>query len=89
MKEDFLTLYNHYYNIDCAGLPHGGPISMQELQAMALSSMLNTLKLAGSDSISAQQVEILIDGLIEQGRQSNMTVYNVAQEKIREHHYEA
>ncbi len=86
---DNLEVYNHYYNIDCAGLSHGGPISIQELQAMALSAMLNTLKLAGSDSISARQVEILIDGLIEQGRQSNMTVYNLPQEKSREHYYEA
>jgi hypothetical protein len=79
MKEDFLNLYNHHYNIQCAGLPHGGPISMQELQAMALSAMLNTLKHAGSDYISAQHVEIIIDGLTEQGKESIVPHIEVAQ----------
>lgn len=69
-KEELLRLYNFHYNLECAGLPHGGPISMQELEAMALSAMLSTLKLAGSDSISAQNVELLIDALNEQGRKT-------------------
>ena len=85
---DLLKLYNHHYNISCAGMAHGGPISMQELEATALSAMLSTLKLAGSDSISAQQVEILIDELYEEGRKT-MPVDDLAQEPTTDPESEA
>lgn len=69
-KEELLRLYNFHYNLECSGLSHGGAISMQELEAMALSAMLSTLKLAGSDSISAQHIELLIEALYEHGRET-------------------
>ena len=39
-----LERYNERYNSECAGLPHGGPVSHEELQAMALECMVYAFK---------------------------------------------
>ena len=39
-----LERYNQFYNDECAALPSGGPISHEELQAMALECMVKAFK---------------------------------------------
>ena len=39
-----LDRYNQLYNLECAAIPSGGPITMEELQAIALESMVKAFK---------------------------------------------
>ena len=39
-----LERYNDFYNLECAALPSGGPISMEEMQATALESLVYAFK---------------------------------------------
>jgi hypothetical protein len=39
-----LERYNQFYNDECASLPSGGPVSMEELQATALESLVYAFK---------------------------------------------
>lgn len=74
-----LELYNHYYNLECMGLAHGGPVSMQEVQAIALSCMVKTLENPATQSINIVEAQELIDALTEQGRESIRTLVELAQ----------
>jgi len=38
-----LARYNHFYNEECSGLPHGTPITPEHMQAMALECMVDAL----------------------------------------------
>ena len=38
-----LARYNHFYNTECAALPHGTPITPEHQQAMALECMVDAL----------------------------------------------
>jgi hypothetical protein len=38
-----LRRYNHFYNEECSGLPHGTPITPEHMQAMALECMIDAL----------------------------------------------
>jgi len=38
-----LARYNHFYNEQCSGMPHGTPITPEHMQAMALECMVDAL----------------------------------------------
>ena len=52
-----LERYNQFYNDECAAIPSGGPVSMEELQALALESMVRAFKRKYRlDPIPAQEI---------------------------------
>ena len=52
-----LERYNQFYNDECAALPSGGPVSHEELQAMALECMVYAFKRKYHlDPIPAQEI---------------------------------
>ena len=62
-----LERYNQFYNDECAALPSGGPISHEELQAMALESMTKAFKRKYHlDPIPAEEILDLALALREQ-----------------------
>jgi hypothetical protein len=69
-----LSRYNDFYNLEVSGLSHGMPTSMEELQAISLRSMLDALITEHMNQeynyIAICDVEDLIDGLYQQGRES-------------------
>jgi hypothetical protein len=66
-----LDRYNQFYNDTCAGLPHGGPISMEELQSLALKSALYAFarKYNMKDSIPVEDLKNLADLIEKQGNE--------------------
>lgn len=54
---DRLELYNVLYNDFCAAMPHGMPASMEELQVVALESMLLTMT-AGAEARNRKSIKI-------------------------------
>jgi hypothetical protein len=42
-SETVLRRYNHFYNEECSGMPHGTPITPEHMQAMALECMVDAL----------------------------------------------
>jgi len=42
-SETVLRRYNHFYNEECSGMPHGTPITPEHMQAMALECMMDAL----------------------------------------------
>ena len=42
-SDTVLARYNHFYNQEVSGLPHGMPISMEQLQAVTLECMVDAL----------------------------------------------
>jgi hypothetical protein len=69
-----LARYNNYYNIECAALAHGTPITPEFQQAMALECMVSALRCQNLNreynEISISDIEDLIEGLYNQGRES-------------------
>ena len=69
-----LARYNNYYNIECASLAHGTPITPEFQQAMALECMVSALRCENLNreynEISISDIEDLIEGLYNQGRES-------------------
>ena len=67
-----LSRYNDFYNLEVSGLSHGTPTSMEELQAITLRSMLDALIAEHMNqeynSVEICDVEDLIDGLYQQGK---------------------
>ena len=52
-----LERYNDFYNLECAALPSGGPISHEELQAIALECMVKAFQRKYRlDPIPAQEI---------------------------------
>ena len=66
-----LDRYNEYYNDTCAGLPHGGPISMEHLQSLALKSAIYAFarKYGMKDSIPVEDLNNLADLIEAQGNE--------------------
>jgi hypothetical protein len=66
-----LDRYNQYYNDTCAGLPHGGPISMESLQSLALRSAIYAFarKYNMKESIPVEDLENLADLIEAQGNE--------------------
>ena len=71
-KERVLERYNNFYNSECSGLAHGTPITPEFQQAMTLECMLDALRHENLnhkfDSISTADINNLIDGLYQQGK---------------------
>jgi len=69
-----LARYNNYYNIECAALAHGTPITPEFQQAMALECMISALRCENLNreynEISISDIEDLIEALYQQGRES-------------------
>jgi Mn-dependent DtxR family transcriptional regulator len=67
-----LRRYNHFYNEECSGLPHGTPITPEHMQAMTLECMIDALRCENMnveyDVIAVDDIKDLIEGLY---RQSN------------------
>ena len=71
-KERVLERYNNFYNSECSGLAHGTPITPEFQQAMTLECMLDALRHENLnhkfDSISTADINNLINGLYQQGK---------------------
>jgi hypothetical protein len=65
--------YNQFYNQECAGLPHGMPISMEQLQAISLESMCKAFarKYNLRESIPVEDILNLAEQLHKQGNKNN------------------
>ena len=65
-----LARYNNYYNIECAALAHGTPITPEFQQAMALECMIASLRCENMnmeyDVIAIDDIKDLIEGLYRQ-----------------------
>lgn len=80
-----LDRYNQFYNDTCAGHPHGGPISVEELQSLALRSAIYAFarKYNLKESIPVEELENLANLIEEQGNESiqrHQTVMKPAQD---------
>jgi hypothetical protein len=42
-SETVLRRYNHFYNEECSGMPHGTPITPEHMQAITLECMVDAL----------------------------------------------
>jgi hypothetical protein len=65
-----LRRYNHFYNEECSGLPHGTPITPEHMQAMALECMVDALIYENMNVeynvIAIDDIKNLIAGLYKQ-----------------------
>ena len=65
-----LRRYNHFYNEECSGLPHGTPITPEHMQAMALECMVDALICENMNVeynvIAIDDIKDLIAGLYQQ-----------------------
>jgi hypothetical protein len=68
-----LQRYNDYYNMECAGLPHGTPITPEHQQMIAFQSMIDALRCENLNreynEIAISDIEDLIERLDEQAKQ--------------------
>jgi hypothetical protein len=66
-----LQRYNDYHNMECAGMPHGTPITPEHQQIIAFESMIDALRCEHLNQeythIAISDIEDLIDRLREQG----------------------
>ena len=74
MYDTNLSRFNHYMNLEFMGASHGTAVSMEELESMALRSMLYSI-LGKEDpdpnsDIKAVDVINLIEDLDSQGKKS-------------------
>jgi hypothetical protein len=65
-----LARYNHFYNEECSGLPHGTPITPEHMQAMALECAVDALMCENLNVeynvIAIDDIKDLIKGLYQQ-----------------------
>jgi hypothetical protein len=65
-----LQRYNDYYNMECASLPHGTPITPEHQQMITLQSMIDALRCENLNreynEIAITDIEDLIEQLDEQ-----------------------
>jgi hypothetical protein len=65
-----LQRYNDYYNMECASLPHGTPITPEHQQMIAFQSMIDALRCENLNreynEIAISDIEDLIERLDEQ-----------------------
>ena len=65
-----LQRYNNYYNMECASLPYGTPITPEHQQMIALQSMIDALRCENLnhefDVVPTADIEDLIEGLRNQ-----------------------
>ena len=83
-RETVLSRYNHFYNEECSGLPHGTPITPEHMQALALECMIDALICENMNVeynvIAIDDIKDLIAGLYQQ---SNEYLKRV-QERVQE-----
>ncbi len=69
-SETVLRRYNHFYNEECSGMPHGTPITPEHMQAMALECMVDALICENMNveynTIAIDDIKDLITGLYKQ-----------------------
>ncbi len=69
-SETVLRRYNHFYNEECSGMPHGTPITPEHMQAMALECMVDALICENMNVeynvIAIDDIKDLIAGLYKQ-----------------------
>ena len=72
-SETVLRRYNHFYNEECSGMPHGTPITPEHMQAMALECMIDALICENLNveynSIAIDDIKDLIEGLYQQSNE--------------------
>ena len=78
--------YNEYYNDECSAMPHGMPISMEHLQAIAIRGALYAFarKYNMKETIPVKELENLANLIEKQGKESikkHQEVMNQAQQK--------
>ena len=63
--------YNQYYNTECAAMPHGMPVSMEHMQAIALRGALYAFarKYNMKESIPVEDLNNLADLIEAQGNE--------------------
>ena len=65
-----LQRYNNYYNMECAGMPHGTPITPEHQQMITLQSMIDAIRCEylnrEYNEIAISDIEDLIQRLDEQ-----------------------
>jgi hypothetical protein len=65
--------YNDYYNMECAGLPHGTPITPEHQQIIAFESMIDALRCENLNreynEIAISDIEDLIERLRDQANE--------------------
>jgi hypothetical protein len=65
-----LQRYNDYYNMECAGLTHGTPITPEHQQIIAMESMIDAIRCEylnrEYNHIAIEDIEDLIERLREQ-----------------------
>ena len=71
--ERVLENYNRLYNMACAGLSHGTPVTPEFQQAMALECMLGALNCKNPDHecdvVPVEGITDLIQSLYQQGKE--------------------
>ena len=69
-SDTVLRRYNHFYNEECSGLPHGTPITPEHMQAIALECMVDALICENLNVeynvIAIDDIKDLIAGLYQQ-----------------------
>ena len=72
-RQRVLERYNHYYNMECASLPHGTPITPEHQQIIAFESMIDALRCENLnhefDVILTSDIEDLIERLRNQANE--------------------
>jgi hypothetical protein len=68
-----LQRYNDFYNMECAGMPHGTPITPEHMQMIAFESMIDALRCENLNreynEIAISDIEDLIERLCEQSNE--------------------
>jgi DNA-binding PadR family transcriptional regulator len=59
-SDTVLARYNHFYNEECSGMPHGTPITPEHMQAMALECMVDALI---CENLNVEYNDIAIDDI--------------------------
>ena len=72
-RETVLRRYNHFYNEEVSGMPHGTPITPEHMQALALECMVDALRCENMnvdyDVITVEDIQDLIAGLYQQSNE--------------------
>ena len=72
-SDTVLRRYNHFYNEECSGLPHGTPITPEHMQAMALDCAVDALMCENLNveynTIAIDDIKDLIARLYQQGNE--------------------
>jgi hypothetical protein len=65
-----LQRYNDFYNLECSGLPHGTPVTMEQMQMITLQSTIDALRCEYLNQeythIAITDIEDLIEALYQQ-----------------------